>query len=38
VRPAGATETFSRYPGGTYPSTVEIIRFIDVTQPRTDMV
>ena len=38
VRPAGATETFSRYPGGTYPSTVEIIRFIDGTQARTDMV
>jgi TQXA domain-containing protein len=38
VRPAGATTTFSRYLGGTYPSTVEVIRFTDGTQARTDMV
>jgi TQXA domain-containing protein len=38
VRPAGASTTFSRYLGGTYPSTVEVIRFTDGTQARTDMV
>jgi TQXA domain-containing protein len=38
VRPAGATTTFSRYLGGTYPSTVEVIRFTDGTQARTDLV
>jgi TQXA domain-containing protein len=38
VRPAGAGTTFSRYLGGTYPSTVEVIRFIDGSQARTDLV
>jgi TQXA domain-containing protein len=37
-RPAGGSTTFSRYIGGTYPSTVEVIRFADGTQARTDMV
>jgi TQXA domain-containing protein len=37
-RPAGGSTTFSRYLGGTYPSTVEVIRFADGTQARTDLV
>jgi TQXA domain-containing protein len=37
-RSAGGSTTFSRYLGGTYPSTVEVIRFADGTQARTDMV
>ena len=37
-RPSGGSTTFSRYLGGTYPSTVEVIRFADGTQARTDMV
>src|SRR5664280_930254 len=37
-RPAGESTTFSRYLGGTYPSTVEVIRFADGAQARTDMV
>lgn len=30
--------TFSRYVGGTYPSTVEVVRFSDGTRARTDLV
>ena len=37
-RPEGGSTTFSRYLGGTYPSTVEVIRFADGTQARTDLV
>ena len=38
VAPAGPGRTYSRYLGGTYPSTVEVIRFTDGSQARTDMV
>jgi TQXA domain-containing protein len=37
-RPEGAATTFSRFVGGTYPSTVEVIRFTDGTRARTDLV
>jgi TQXA domain-containing protein len=37
-RPDGGSTTFSRYLGGTYPSTVEVIRFADGTQARTDLI
>ena len=37
-RSCGGSTAFSRYLGGTYPSTVEVIRFTDGTRARTDMV
>jgi len=37
-RSCGGSTAFSRYLGGTYSSTVEVIRFTDGTRARTDMV